>query len=127
MKFIIDEIRLFTSILLFFFVVSCSVNSSSIDFSSIKVLQENYQRNDLLDIAALGSENKISCSWKVSKESLNKQKMYNLSSLLEQVMKNRLISIANQFVDNAYSGKYKNEYVFKSFLILNFKREKKSI
>ncbi len=87
--------------------------------SSIHFLREDYMRTDLLTIAEVGSVSEVTNTWKVSSETLDRQKSFSLSKLLKEKNMGELILMAIDFTNVAYNGLWKEQLNFISMEYLN--------
>jgi hypothetical protein len=115
---------LFLTMLLLTSFTNVSKNEMTID--NVTFIQENYSRNDLFFIMGISSDIDFgfSCTWKISKEELNKQKEITLDELIKEINIDNLIQNGNYFINNYFNGGYINNMYFYSisFDIVNVEK-----
>ena len=110
-----SKMKLVKYILVFLFcivIASCSNLKSETHLSNLKFIQENYKKDDLLNIQSIGTEDEITCYWGISEEHLGRQKKQNLQDLLLGLDYNKLYKYAEVFINEGFSGRYNSKYIF---------------
>jgi hypothetical protein len=94
-------------------IVSCGYKHDN-EKIILEFIQEDYDRDDLLYIAGIGSQGEINVTWKISREELEKQEELTLRELVNTIDIVKIIKHSDYFMQNMDKNYYAGRMYFHS-------------